>query len=128
MTAVCRIAAEIVSEAREVSVDLMRGPLRIRRIAWPRQEAMWIARHISDLSMPVIGRWFGGRDHTTVLHALRSVESRMDADPDYGKEVEGMRQRAAGQVLGWGFCHQEIEPLTHIRPVFRTRRKVRAAA
>ena len=47
---------------------------RMRRLARPRQVAMWLCRKLTDRSLPDIGRRFGNRDHTTVIHAVRQIE------------------------------------------------------
>lgn len=59
--------------AQFVSADRHAGIVR------PRQAAMWLAFHLTSRSLPEIGRRFGGRDHTTVLHALSAVEGRLAA-------------------------------------------------
>jgi chromosomal replication initiator protein len=59
---------------------------RTPRIAWPRQLAMYLARELTGASLPAIGREFGGRDHTTVLHACRRASKRLASD-DGSREV-----------------------------------------
>jgi chromosomal replication initiator protein len=59
---------------------------RTPRIAWPRQLAMYLARELTGASLPAIGREFGGRDHTTVLHACRRASKRL-ADDDGTREA-----------------------------------------
>jgi len=61
---------------------------RSARIAWPRQVAMYLARELTGESLPAIGRHFGGRDHTTVLHACRRTSTRLAADEDARRAVE----------------------------------------
>jgi chromosomal replication initiator protein len=56
------------------------SPTRTPRVAWPRQLAMYLARELTSESLPAIGRQFGGRDHTTVLHAWRRTSARIAAD------------------------------------------------
>jgi len=53
---------------------------RARRLAWPRQLTMYLARELTEESLPAIGRQFGGRDHTTVLHACRRAHERLARD------------------------------------------------
>ncbi len=53
---------------------------RSTRVAWPRQLAMYLSRELTHESLPAIGRQFGGRDHTTVLHAWRRTTARLDSD------------------------------------------------
>lgn len=61
---------------------------RASRIAWPRQVAMYLARELTEESFPSIGRHFGGRDHTTVLHACRRTRERLAADAQLRRSVE----------------------------------------
>jgi len=55
---------------------------RTRSIAYPRQIAMYLSRELTDLSLPKIGEEFGGRDHTTVIHAYDKVSKDIEADED----------------------------------------------
>lgn len=64
---------------------------RTARVAWPRQVAMYLARELTGESLPAIGRHFGGRDHTTVLHACRRTTSRIANDADSRQAVEQLR-------------------------------------
>ncbi len=65
---------------------------RARRVARPRQVAMFLARELTSRSLPDIGRRFGGRDHTTVLHACRRIEALCKTDPVFQQEVEFLRK------------------------------------
>jgi chromosomal replication initiator protein len=65
---------------------------RARRVARPRQVAMFLARELTSRSLPDIGRRFGGRDHTTVLHACRRIEELCRSDPVFQQEVDFLRQ------------------------------------
>lgn len=65
---------------------------RSRRVARPRQVAMFLARTITERSLPEIGRRFGGRDHTTVLHACRRVAALCEEDPAFAQEVEFLKR------------------------------------
>jgi chromosomal replication initiator protein len=68
------------------------SPQRTRRVARPRQVAMYLARELTMRSLPEIGKRFGGRDHTTVLHACRRVAALCDEDPLFKQEVEFLKQ------------------------------------
>jgi chromosomal replication initiator protein len=70
------------AEAFGVSVEALRSSSRAAAIAWPRQIAMYLARELTPLSLPAIGQEFGGRSHTTVLHAYRRAARRIGEDPD----------------------------------------------
>lgn len=64
---------------------------RSRSVARPRQIAMYLARELTPLSLPVIGRHFGNRDHTTVLHAIRHVPQMMAEDRTIAMAVADLR-------------------------------------
>jgi chromosomal replication initiator protein len=75
--------SEITQAACErfgLTADELLSPSRAPRISWPRQVAMYLARELTDESLPAIGRQFGGRDHTTVLHAYRRTATRIAQD------------------------------------------------
>jgi chromosomal replication initiator protein len=65
---------------------------RARRVARPRQVAMYLARELTSRSLPDIGRRFGGRDHTTVLHACRRIAELCKSDPVFQQEVDFLRK------------------------------------
>jgi chromosomal replication initiator protein len=77
---------------------------RTARIAWPRQVAMYLARELTGESLPSIGRHFGGRDHTTVLHAWRRTTARI-ADDTASREVV---EKLCGEL---GYEH--LQPQSH---------------
>ena len=76
----------------EFHVDLsdLRGPRRHRHVTLPRQVAMYLIRELTDASLPVIGSFFGGRDHTTVINALKRMEALRKADPDLRRRVDAL--------------------------------------
>jgi chromosomal replication initiator protein len=65
---------------------------RSRGIARPRQVAMYLSKQLTTKSMPEIGRRFGGRDHTTVLHAVKQIEKLKAADSQLAEDVELLRR------------------------------------
>jgi chromosomal replication initiator protein len=71
-----------------LSSEELLSSARTPRIAWPRQVAMYLARELTGESLPSIGRHFGGRDHTTVLHAWRRTTARIATDEDSRETVE----------------------------------------
>ena len=71
-----------------VRVSEMFSARRARNIARPRQIAMYLAKNLTSLSYPEIGRQFGGRDHTTVMHAVKTVENLMKSDAQLNEDVE----------------------------------------
>jgi chromosomal replication initiator protein len=81
-----------VSEQFGLSSEELLSSSRTARIAWPRQVAMYLSRELSGESLPAIGRHFGGRDHTTVLHAWRRTKTRIAEDPSAREAVENLRR------------------------------------
>ncbi|MBO9710009.1 MAG: chromosomal replication initiator protein DnaA [Caulobacter sp.] len=69
---------------------------RNRAIARPRQAAMWLAKQLTTRSLPDIGRRFGGRDHTTVLHAVRRIEALRAEDPALSQDLETITRKLRG--------------------------------
>ena len=65
---------------------------RARAVARPRQVAMYLAKQLTSRSLPEIGRRFGGRDHTTVMHAVRKVEELKSLDIGFAEEVDLLRR------------------------------------
>ncbi len=85
----------IMVTAREFGLELsdITGPRRSAHIVRPRQVAMYLAKTLTAHSLPEIGRRFGGKDHTTVLHAVRKVEGLIAGDPDLAHVVAALRAR-----------------------------------
>ena len=77
-----------VAEHFNVRVSDMHSDRRSRAVARPRQVAMYLAKQLTPRSLPEIGRKFGGRDHTTVMHAVRKVEELRSVDPNFSEDVE----------------------------------------
>jgi len=71
-----------------VTAQELLSTARTARVAWPRQIAMYLARELTGESLSAIGRQFGGRDHTTVLHAWRRARARIDDDDSARQAVE----------------------------------------
>src|SRR5207249_11514021 len=67
-----------------------------RAVARPRQVAMYLAKQLTTRSLPEIGRKFGGRDHTTVMHAVRKIEELTRTDPSLAEDVELLRRMLQG--------------------------------
>ena len=91
--------ARIIGEAAEVfgmSVDDLRGHSRTRALVQARQSAMYVCRSLTEESLPAIGRAFGQRDHTTVLHAVRKVEQLMTERAAVYTKVVELTNRLAG--------------------------------
>ncbi len=65
----------------------MRSARRARRVARPRQVAMYLSKMLTPKSLPEIGRRFGGRDHTTVIHAVRRIEALRSCDEALDRDI-----------------------------------------
>src|SRR4051812_22355120 len=74
----------------------MQSPRRARQVARPRQVAMYLAKQLTTRSLPEIGRKFGGRDHTTVMHAVKKVEELCAADSAFLEDVELLKRMLEG--------------------------------
>lgn len=77
-----------VVEHYNIKLSDMHSPRRSRSVARPRQVAMYLAKSITTRSLPEIGRKFGGRDHTTVIHAIKTIEEIMVNDPSLAEDIE----------------------------------------
>lgn len=71
----------------------MRSDRRARSVARPRQVAMFLAKELTAKSLPNIGRYFGNRDHTTVMHAIKQVKKLCANDPIMFADIEVLRER-----------------------------------
>jgi chromosomal replication initiator protein len=85
-----------VAEHYNIKVSDMHSARRSRAVARPRQVAMYLSKQLTPRSLPEIGRKFGGRDHTTVMHAVRKVEELKAADPSFAEDVELLRRMLEG--------------------------------
>ncbi len=81
-----------VAEHFNIRVADMHSARRARQVARPRQVAMYLAKQLTARSLPEIGRKFGGRDHTTVMHAVKKVEELREADSSFAEDVELLRR------------------------------------
>ncbi|SMH56734.1 chromosomal replication initiator protein DnaA [Azospirillum agricola] len=81
-----------VAEHYNIRVADMHSARRARAVARPRQIAMYLAKQLTARSLPEIGRKFGGRDHTTVMHAVKKVDELRATDPSFAEDVELLRR------------------------------------
>jgi chromosomal replication initiator protein len=87
---------ERICEAFSVSMDDLLSTSRAAPITWPRQVAMYLARELTDQTLPAIGRAFGGRNHTTVMHACRRTAERIATDRDAYETVRRLTDDLGG--------------------------------
>ncbi len=81
-----------VSDYFGVKISDLKAKNRTKAVAFPRQVAMYLARHLTHASLAEIGRSFGGKDHTTVLHAVDKIQALTQEDPKLRKTIEGLIQ------------------------------------
>lgn len=91
-----RIKVEDILKVVAKHYGVTRGDMvserRHRSIVWPRQIGMWLAKTMTSRSLPEIGRRFGGRDHTTVLHAIRKIEGELQGNSRLRAEIEDLKR------------------------------------
>ncbi len=85
-----------VAEHYNIRLSDMIGPKRLRAIARPRQVAMYLAKQLTPRSLPEIGRRFGGRDHTTIMHGVRKIEDLMSTDSQLSDDLLRLRRALQG--------------------------------
>jgi chromosomal replication initiator protein len=85
-----------VAEHFTIKLAEMSSARRSRQVARPRQIAMYLAKQLTSRSLPEIGRKFGGRDHTTVMHAVKKVEELKETDQNFAEDVELLRRMLQG--------------------------------
>jgi chromosomal replication initiator protein len=81
-----------VSDFFGVKVSDLKAKNRTKAVAFPRQVAMYLARQLTHASLAEVGRAFGGKDHTTVLHAVDKIQALVQEDPKLKKTIEGLIQ------------------------------------
>ena len=92
-----RVTVDDIQKAAAEHFGLKQADLlserRTRAVARPRQAAMWLAKQLTTRSLPDIGRRFGGRDHTTVLHAVRRIDELRAGDPQLARDLEALLRK-----------------------------------
>jgi chromosomal replication initiator protein len=95
-----KVTVDMIQKAVAEHYNLKQADLiserRARAVARPRQVAMWLAKQITTRSLPDIGRRFGGRDHTTVLHAVRRIEALKGEDAAIARDVDVLLRKLRG--------------------------------
>lgn len=81
---------EVVANYYNISIEDIVSKKKTKNIAYPRQISMYITRKLTDLSLPKIGDEFGGRDHSTVLHACNKIDEDMENSQDVKKNIEDL--------------------------------------
>ena len=87
---------EVVAKNFNIKSEDFNSKKRTRAIAYPRQVAMYLCRELTDLSLPKIGDEFGGRDHTTVIHAYEKISSNLKSNSTFNKKIENVIKEIQG--------------------------------
>ncbi len=88
-----KLIKEYISDEFNVTVSELDSKKRTKAIAYPRQIAMYITRELTELSLPKIGEEFGGRDHSTVIHAYDKIKKDMDNSMEFKLKVQNIINR-----------------------------------
>jgi chromosomal replication initiator protein len=81
-----------VAHAWGTTSEALQSKKRTKDLTIPRQVAMYLEKEMFDLSLVEIGKLFGGRDHSTVIHSIAKVEEDITADPVFRRRVEELRE------------------------------------
>ena len=89
-----------VADYFKVELEAMKGKVKKREIVVPRQVAMYFCKRYTQLTLALIGDNFGGRDHSTVIHALEMVEDLMKTDTNFKNSVDELGKKLKSRVNG----------------------------
>lgn len=84
---------ETIANYFDLNVDMLKSQRRTQNIAFPRQIAMYLCRKLTDSSLPKIGENFGGRDHTTVIHAYEKILNKIESDQDFNNTINELSNK-----------------------------------
>jgi chromosomal replication initiator protein len=96
------VIIEAVTRYFDVKVTDLLSKRRHKSIALPRQVCMYLARRHTRYSLEEIGGYFGGRDHTTVMHAVKTINAKCTSDPSLNRDVSRLEESLAGRLPGRG--------------------------
>lgn len=88
---------KVVSRYYDISPDQLVTKKRSRDVSYPRQVAMYLCRELTGMSLPRIGQIFGGRDHTTVIHACDKIQEELDTNAELRRAVTEMKRNITGK-------------------------------
>lgn len=84
---------DIIAEKYNMKLDEFTAKKRTKSIAFPRQIAMYLSRELTDFSLPKIGEEFGGRDHTTVIHAHEKISKMISDDALFNRDIDDIKEK-----------------------------------
>ena len=91
------VIQDAVARYFDLKPDEFKSQKRNREVAYPRQIAMYLCRDLTGLSLPKVGEVFGGRDHTTVIHACEKIRQDIENNPDTRRAVEEIKKNLLGK-------------------------------
>lgn len=89
---------KVVARYYDISPDQLTTKKRSRDVAHPRQVAMYLCRELTDMSLPKIGQVFGGRDHTTVMHACEKIQEEMEHSSELRRTIIELKRNITGKI------------------------------
>ncbi len=92
----CNVIKDTVARYYNIRIDEFKSKKRNREISYPRQIAMYLCRELTDMSLPKIGDEFGGRDHTTVIHAYDKITEDIETNPETRRAVSELKRNISG--------------------------------
>ena len=87
------IIQDVVSSYFNLRIEDLKSQRRTRNVVYPRQIAMYLSRKLTDMSLPKIGEEFGGRDHTTVIHAYEKISDNLKIDDSLQQTVNDLTKK-----------------------------------
>ena len=84
---------KIVAVNFEIKISDLKSNSRLREFARPRQIAMYLSKNLTDKNLPEIGREFGGKNHATVIHAIKKVEELMENDAKFSVTLKNLEEK-----------------------------------
>ena len=87
---------DIIATTYNVTIEDLSSPKRMRSISYPRQIAMYLCRELTTLSLPKIGQEFGGRDHTTVIHAYDKISNEIKTNEEFSNTIKALKTKIIG--------------------------------
>ena len=84
---------ETIANYFDLNIEMLKYQRRTQNIAFPRQIAMYLCRKLTDSSLPKIGENFGGRDHTTVIHAYEKILNKIESDQDFNNTINELSNK-----------------------------------
>jgi chromosomal replication initiator protein len=92
----CDYIKEVIAGQYNINTDDLTSPKRMRSISFPRQIAMFLSRELTSMSLPKIGQAFGGRDHTTVMHAYDKISTEISTNSEFKSQIEDLTKLIKG--------------------------------